>query len=255
MLTQPCPTVRDYGAGTAMAPHAHDQPSFSVVVGGGFEERIAGGARDYARGHAAFVPAGARHAQRFGPRGARQITVRPPEAWIDYLNDCKVALDEAPHARAEVFCGLGDRLLYEIRQGDAFSAVACEGLMLELVAAFGRRSRTETDATRPPAWLRRAQDFIAAHALTPLSLSAIAADCGRHEIHLAREFRRFFGVSVGDHLRRLRTDHAAYLLRSSRLGLSEIALESGFSSHAHLCREFKRRMGATPSRYRAQSGR
>jgi AraC family transcriptional regulator len=253
MLAQSHPKVRDYAAASAMAAHVHDEPSFSLVVAGGFEERIGGGARDYARGHLAFVPAGARHAQRFGPRGARQVTVRPPQTWIDYLDDCKLALDSAPHARAEVFCALGDRLLQEIRKADDFSPVACEGLMLELVAAFGRRSRAEAAAVHAPAWLRTAQDFIQAHALTKISLAEIAAACGRHEIHLAREFRRCFGLSVGDQLRRLRTEHAARLLQASRLSLSEIALESGFSSHAHLCREFKLRMGVTPSQYRAQT--
>jgi AraC family transcriptional regulator len=251
MVPQAQPMVRDYGPGSAMAAHAHGEPSFSLVVVGGFEERIGGAARAYARGQVAFVPAGVAHAQSFGPRGARQVTVRPPDAWIDYLADCKVALNDAPHARAGVFAQLGDRLLAELSCADAYSAVACEGLMLETVAAFARAGRTETAAVRAPAWLRTARDFIHVHALTPVSLAEVAAAAGRHEIHLAREFRRCFGVTVGGYLRRLRTEHAARLLQSSPMGLSEIALESGFSSHAHLCREFKARMGVTPSQYRA----
>jgi len=125
--------------------------------------------------------------------------------------------------------------------------------MMEVVAAFGRGSGAPTKCVRPPPWLRAAREFIHENALGPLSLAEIAEAAGRHEIHLAREFRRHFGLSIGAHLRRLRTEHAARLLLRSRLGLSEIALESGFCSHSHLCREFKMRFGVTPSQYRAQS--
>jgi AraC family transcriptional regulator len=82
----------------------------------------------------------------------------------------------------------------------------------------------------------------------------IARVAGRHEVHVAREFRRFFGVSVGTYLRRLRTERVARLLLGPHLSISEIALECGFSSHSHLCREFKAHYGVTPSRYRRQSG-
>jgi AraC family transcriptional regulator len=247
--------VRDYGAGTAMAPHHHDEATLSIVVHGGLRERIGRRERDYARGHVAFFPAAMTHSQTFGPVGARQVTFRPPEALIDYLADCKVALDDAPYANAAIYRHLGDRLMREIGRDDAFSAVACEGLMLEVVAAFGRGGRARTTGARPPPWLRSAREFIRENALGTLGLAEIARAAGRHEIHLAREFSRYFGVSIGDYLRQLRTEHAARLLLHSHASLSEIALESGFSSHSHLCREFKMRLGVTPSHYRAQSTR
>jgi len=255
MFSQARPRVRDYVAGSSMAPHAHDEPSLSLVVHGGFSERIGRDDRDYARGHIAFFPAAKTHAQSFGALGARQVTFRPQDAWIEYLADCKVALGDAPCANAPVFRRLGDRLLQEIAHDDAFSGVACEGLMLEVVAAFGRGGRAGTTGAHPPAWLRAAHEFIGENALRPLGLAEIAEAAGRHEIHLAREFSRFYGMSVGAHLRRLRTQHAAGLLRENRASLSEIALESGFSSHSHLCREFKLRLGVTPSQYRAESTR
>jgi AraC-like DNA-binding protein len=39
------------------------------------------------------------------------------------------------------------------------------------------------------------------NAFVPLTMAQIAREAGRHEIHLAREFRRFFGVPVGVYLR------------------------------------------------------
>ncbi|MGA2952606.1 MAG: helix-turn-helix domain-containing protein [Caulobacteraceae bacterium] len=242
--------LRDYPAATTMDRHEHRAATLTIVVQGGFVERLGRAERDYARGHAAFLPAGRAHAQAFGAVGTRQVTFEPQAEWIDYLADSRIALSEAPYANAPVYRHLGDRLLKELQAPDSFSRLACEGLMLEVVAAFGRRGWSEPAMAKPPAWLCTARDFIHANALEPLSLGQIARVAGRHEIHLARQFRRYFGASVSAYQRRLRIDHAAGLLRDTPLSLSEIALDCGFSSHAHLCREFKAQMGLTPSEYR-----
>jgi AraC family transcriptional regulator len=252
MLTQARAQVRNYDAATSMPGHHHDAPGVSLVVRGGFLERIGGRERDYARGDVAFLPAGVTHSQAFGAGGARQVIFQPEADWIDYLAECRVALEEAPHVRSPAFAQLGDRLQQELRHDDAFSNAACEGMILELVAAFGRACAAERRDASPPAWLRVAREFIHAHALEPVSLAEIARAAGRHEIYLAREFRRYYTMSVGAYLRRLRIEHAARLLLQPDLALSEIALASGFSSHAHLCREFKAHLGATPSQYRAE---
>jgi AraC family transcriptional regulator len=248
--------LRTYEPATSMAAHAHDEPSMSIVVHGDFVERIGRGERAYARSYVAFVPAGVTHAQTFGAQGARQITFRPQSEWIDYLADCGLAVNDAPHARAAVFSALGDQLLRESRTKDPFSALASEGAILEVVAAFGRACVAPPPTPgRPPAWLCAARDFIHANALMPLDTAQIARAAGRHEIHLAREFRRHFGAPIGAYVRRLKTEHAARLLRDGRGSVSEIALDCGFSSHAHLCREFKAHFGVTPSGWRAETER
>ena len=122
--------------------------------------------------------------------------------------------------------------------------------MLEVVAAFGREAANANKGSRAPTWLNTAREFMQDNAKTPLSLAQIAAAAGRHEIHLAREFRRYFGASVGEYLRRLRIEQAAHLLQRSKLTLTEIAFECGFSSHSHLCRIFLAHHGMTPSQYR-----
>jgi hypothetical protein len=63
---------------------------------------------------------------------------KPLDSWLDYLADGKVRLDHAPQAGSTVLRGLGDRLLDEMHAGDGFSAIACEGILLEIIAAFGR---------------------------------------------------------------------------------------------------------------------
>lgn len=250
MIAQTDIRVRDYPARIAMMPHAHDCASVSLVVNGNLLERIGRSERDYARGAIAFFPAGVVHSQLFGAFGARQIIVTPNKTLLDYLAECGLKIAEAPHARAANFSLFGDRLLEEMRADDGFSGLVREGIVLEMVATFGRTIGRTRGA--PPAWLRAARDFLHENASAPLAMREIARACGRHEIHVAREFRRYYGTSVGDHLRQLRTERAAALLLASRDGISMIALDCGFANHSHLCREFRRRFGVTPSYYRAR---
>jgi AraC family transcriptional regulator len=236
-----------------MAQHQHDEPSMNIVVTGEFLERIGKDERTYRRGTAAFCPAARPHSQQFGATGLQQIIFKPADSWLDYLADCKVNLDGAPHASSPAFRDLGDKLLRELHQADGFSAVACEGIMLEIIAAFGRKRTAAPADANPPAWLRAAREFMHENAFVPLSMGQIAREAGRHEIHLAREFRRFFGMPVGAYLRRLRVEQAGRLLSKPQLAISEIALSCGFASHSHLCREFKAHFGVAPSEYRSRS--
>jgi AraC family transcriptional regulator len=251
VLAQTHLRISRYQARTEMPPHQHDEPSLGLVVSGVFLEHIGKDERTYSRGTASFCPASMTHSQTFGPTGVRQIIFKPDSSCLEYLTDCKVRLDEAPHTHSASFRDLGDKLLGEMRQDDEFSAIACEGIMLEIVAIFGRKSAADSATIKPPSWLRQAREFMHENACCSLTMSQIARAAGRHEIHVAREFRRFFGCSAGTYLRGLRIEEAERLLLLKRpVSISEIALSCGFASHSHLCREFKAHFGVTPSEYR-----
>jgi AraC family transcriptional regulator len=245
--------ISRYQPRTEMPPHRHDEPSIGIVLSGDFLERIGNHERTYSRGTVSFCPAATTHSQQFGATGVRQIIFKPDDSWLHYLADCKARLDEAPHTQSTTFRDLGDKLLGEIRRDDGFSAMACEGILLEIIAAFGRHGTAAAVSTKPPPWLRAAREFMHENACSPLTVAQIAREAGRHEIHVAREFRRFFGTSVGTYLRRCRAEEAERLLVTKERSLSEVALSCGFASHSHFCREFKAHFGVTPSEYRSRN--
>ncbi|HEX4158200.1 MAG TPA: helix-turn-helix domain-containing protein [Rhizomicrobium sp.] len=243
--------IRDYPAFHAMPPHMHDTASMNIVLRGGFVERMGRAERHYSRGYVAYFPAGVVHSQQFGSADTRQIVFRPEDSWLDYLVDCKARLGEAPCLNSLAFPHLGDRLFHEIRARDEFADIACEGILLEVVAQFGRQYAAARRPPKPPAWLNSVRDFLHARPAAAFRMTDLARVAGRHEVHVAREFRRFYGLSVGAYLRKLRLESAALKLADPRAAICAIALECGFSSHSHLCREFKRRFGLTPAQYRA----
>lgn len=242
--------VTDYAPQTGMAPHLHDEPSLIVVVGGAYLDRVQGAEVEHRPGRMILCPASVMHSQRFGAAGARKIVFTPPPSSLQYLTDHGVSLDHSRYIDAPGISPLSHRLLAERQNDDAFTPLALEGIVLELVAEFARANRPAAPPA-PPAWLRAARDAIHENADETLTLEQIAASVDKHPVHLAREFRRYFGTSVGAYRRRLRLQRAEAMLRRN-VGLAEVAVACGFAHHSHLCRAFKAAYGATPSQFRAR---
>jgi AraC family transcriptional regulator len=132
---------------------------------------------------------------------------------------------------------------------DDLSLLSIEGLALELAAEFARSlSRMTTGSS--PRWLRQAREMIDSYYMTPLTLNHVSGVVGVHPVHLAREFRRHFGRTVGGYIRQQRIDQACRELRKDGAQLAEIALSTGFSSQSHFTRAFKSVTGITPSSFR-----
>jgi AraC family transcriptional regulator len=122
-----------------------------------------------------------------------------------------------------------------------------EAAVLEMLVALARLDR---DATRTPRWLLRAQELVHARFREPLRVGEVARAVEVHPAHLARAFRRHFGVSLGSYVRRLRLEWAAAELARAESPLASVALAAGFADQSHFSRMFKLHTGLTPRVYR-----
>ena len=67
---------------------------------------------------------------------------------------------------------------------------------------------------------------------------------------LYRGFYNLTGHSVKEYVRKRRLSNALALVKTSELGLTDIALRCGYSSHQALCRAVKQTLDMTPSDYK-----
>jgi AraC family transcriptional regulator len=79
------------------------------------------------------------------------------------------------------------------------------------------------------------------------TLSDLAREVLASPFHLARVFRMRTGSSLHAYRNQLRLRSALDRLCEPRLDLTELALESGFSSHSHFTDAFRGAFGAAPS--------
>jgi AraC family transcriptional regulator len=150
------------------------------------------------------------------------------------------------------------RLVLFARSDDALVIEeTCVALLTEALANAGEEQNTELRKSRQST--RKAhRDLVDATRVVlarrfreKLSLADLARAVFSSPFHLARIFRRETGLSLHQHLTRLRLRHALEHLADDKPDLTMLALDLGFSSHAHFSHAFRREFGSAPSQLRS----
>ena len=82
------------------------------------------------------------------------------------------------------------------------------------------------------------------------SVAFAAEKTGLSGSHFQRLYKKHFGVPFTEELILFRIDRAKYLLRNTSMPVQQVAEECGYTNCAHFMRQFKKKVGATPSQYR-----
>jgi AraC-like DNA-binding protein/CheY-like chemotaxis protein len=72
---------------------------------------------------------------------------------------------------------------------------------------------------------------------------------------LELRFHNHSGLTVREHIREVRLEHACDLLKTPNKSIKEIWVAVGYLHHSNFDHDFKRRFGCTPSAYRARPSR
>ena len=94
--------------------------------------------------------------------------------------------------------------------------------------------------------------YINLHYQQPLSRQEIAAAVGYSPSHISHIFTETMGTTLTEYITMLRMNEAKRLLRSTRIPVSHIAMQLGFSSIRSFNRFFTQIMHMTPTQYRTQ---
>lgn len=228
--------------------HYHERANIAFIVKGSFNELV-GKQRFECASHSVMIkPAGEAHANQYGRDGMRGILIEAQPQKLASLHSLGNAFNRVNHVRGAMLSMLGMRIYKEMHLMDSASLLAIEGLSLELIAELSRLPDLICQRRRPR-WLLRAEEILHEHSAESVSLSGVAKMVDIHPVHLAREFRKFYGCTLGEYLRRLRIQSACHKLSTSDLPLVEIALDSGFSHQSHFSRLFKQYVGMTPTQF------
>ena len=236
-------------AGSKIPRHAHETSSMYLLLEGCVTEDFGRGWVRREERELIFTPAGEPHANEFDTGGRCFF----------------VELDAATMARAEEYGRLpakvgllrgrlpllARKLYAEFRRDDEVLPLMVESIGLEMVAEMCR----EDHSRGTPGWLREAKELLDDCFRQPVSLGAAARAAGAHPVHLARVFRREYGCSVGEYVRRLRIEAACRELARCEVPLAEVAASCGFADQSHFCRTFRAAMDMSPSEYRRASRR
>jgi AraC family transcriptional regulator len=238
-----------HAAGSSLPWHQHDGPTLCFVLQGAFTETSGGERLTCTADTLKVMPAGERHCDDFDRGDARGLLVETDPQRARTIQTHAPILDERIAFYGGLPAALARRVYQEFRQEDDAAPLAVEGLLLELLAAVSRQ-RAHGAAHGVAPWLSDTRDRLHADLAARPSLADLAGAAGVHPVTLARAFRRSFGCTVGEYLRRLRIERAAQQLVVGTQPLAEIALAAGFADQSHFSNVFRRRIGMSPSAYR-----
>jgi AraC family transcriptional regulator len=255
-----CDVVCDHGPRDRAFVEEHTETTVAAVMQGSFQYRTQVGSAVLVPGSLLLGNAGScfecghEHAQgdrclafHFSPAffesiaastpGIRKIrfscaSVPPASPLAGLFAEAEVARDERDMAALEEL------------------AVRLAGAVLTITAdrATSARRPNVRDERRITLAVRR----IEAQADEHLGLNALAREAAMSPYHFLRTFRQVSGMTPHQYVLHTRLLRAARRLRASADPVSMIAFEAGFNDLATFNRRFRRLIGVTPSRFRAQ---
>ncbi len=146
-----------------------------------------------------------------------------------------------------------EMLAAELTEGAPFAAEAVDSLARLILVRLARRV-DDTAAANPvtPAVLARLREHVLAHLDQRLLVADLAALAGLPPNRFAQAFAASSGRSPHQFVIDQRLARATALLQQTRQPLADVAAACGFASQQHMTQLMRRRLGATPGRWRAE---
>lgn len=228
--------------------HYHELAFFHLLLHGHYSETFGRRTATLKPFTTIFHPSGVTHHDEIGQGGMRIFSVELQDEWLDRLRECGVDPQSSIGLPGSELSRLVMRLYRESLNPDRCSALAIEGLVLEMLALVARPERVPE--RRPPEWLVKVEDLLKNRFHENLTIGEVAAEVAVNPAHLSRVFRQFHNRAIGDYLHELRVESACQQLANPDLALSAIASASGFADQSHFTRVFKQCTGMTPGAFR-----
>jgi len=127
---------------------------------------------------------------------------------------------------------------------------AYQQALVEQLFILALREMPPEASPHPSAFINRTLGYLYSHFYEPITVADAATYIGYTPNYFNTRFRELMEIPFGEYLRQLRLTYTENLLRSSNTSITEIALESGFSSLSHFSHCFRMKYGISPQVYR-----
>jgi AraC family transcriptional regulator len=234
------PTIPEHG----IQRHQHEDMHLILLLAGDYVSDAAGMPGVCTEPALILNPPGTEHRDWFRSRDGRFLVLAMPgDAYARLYYG--VRADDRPSRLPRQSVGRAMRLLREMGDWDQASSLAVELVLGDLVAD----AQAAPAAAAPDDRLQRVRDRLEDDASPLPGLRDLAALAGLHPVYLARAFRKRYGLSPSDYVRKRRLHRALSLIARQR-PLAQAASALGFVDQSHLHRCFVAEFGLTPGAFR-----
>jgi AraC family cel operon transcriptional repressor len=123
-------------------------------------------------------------------------------------------------------------------------------LLIQILSDMAASMKSDQPHSEAPWWLRKAITAIHQESSTHTDLAGFIDLCGKSQEHVNRTVRRFYDCSPTELINRYRCSHAARMLRTTDLPISQIIYECGFNNVSYFNKLFRRLYEFSPRDFR-----
>jgi AraC-like DNA-binding protein len=123
------------------------------------------------------------------------------------------------------------------------------------IAGVMRDAQSAGSTIGPYEDLKPALEYLHKHFNESITIETVAARVHLSASQFQRRFRALFQTSPMQYLLQLRIDSACQQLQRTDASIGTIAMDNGFYDQSAFCRQFQKRIGITPRRYRDRYGK
>jgi len=190
-----------YAACAYIPPHEHEFGYLSLVLRGGFEEKVGRGSQSNSSASVVFMPPGTGHSEQMSPEGARSFTVVLKPTFLANTPMTR-------HLRSYQWFhgGPAAKLMLRAYQDFLLDADHADFALAEHILEFCSllNHPDSTSSRLVSRSLCAAVDLLHAHPTPDFSFGELAATVGVDPSYLARAFRRKMGCTMSQYRRRHR---------------------------------------------------
>lgn len=224
--------------------HCHENAHLSFMIDG-----ICGEKKktyyDRKPGHITFYHAGEPHQVIGMSQGSHQINIEIEPGFMKrYQLDEQLFGKYAQELPELKFMMV--KIAREMACNDETTNIGIEALLLSVLSV---EQPPVIHGTGLPQWVTHLKSYLQDCWNTNPSLTELASIAGVHPVTISKYFSRYFGCTLSEYLRKIKTDRAIALIKSVDSSLSDIAYTCGFADQSHFIRTFKIYTGMLPSAY------
>ena len=93
-------------------------------------------------------------------------------------------------------------------------------------------------------------DYVDNHYDEPIGIEDMAKLCGMSYSYFSRFFKKAMNRNFSDYVNHIRVAKAEYMIATTDISITDIAMEVGFSTASYFIEQFKRIKGMTPKQFR-----
>lgn len=138
------------------------------------------------------------------------------------------------------------------KKDESDAQISIDELLIQVLNFTERESENKSSAV--PQWVKKLKEILNEEQPDKISLKYLSNELEIHPVHISRGFSKYFNITIGEYLRKIKIEKSVLLLDDESKSLSEITYTCGFADQSHFNRCFKEVYNLTPLQYRQRSG-